>query len=101
MKYCCEPFFNALDNAGNKGFSIILTDCVGMLRYAIQTRLCDYSQQDEMSQILVDKEISLPLVILKRITFCPFCGKKLERLIMPNSPEARQLTEAHAKYTVK
>ena len=104
MKYCCEPFCYALENAGKKGFGIVLTESVGMLRYAIQTRLCDFDQQDKLKEILeieALKEIGIPLVIQKRITFCPFCGKKLERLMLPGSQQAQELTELHKSYIVK
>ncbi len=104
MKYCCDPFWNALQNAGKKGFSIVVVETAGTMIYAMQSRLCDFQEQHELIQTIADKKLTslnLPFLIQKRISFCPFCGKKLQWLMTPGSQEAQELSQVHDKYMVK
>ena len=102
-EYCCEPFHNALNNAGKKGFSIVLKDTAGIINYYIQTRVCDFEIDNSFREATSEhmpQEYSFPVVIQKKIGFCPFCGKKLATLINPKSEFAQTTLKQHSDYIV-
>ncbi len=102
MKYCCDPFFHALDNAGKKGFSIIASRENNEICYYIQSRICDFDFNEEflakIKSIPKPLGISLPMQMQKKIEFCPFCGKKLSTLFQADNPEIKETLDRHSRY---
>ena len=102
MKYCCDPFFHALDNAGKKGFSVIASRENDEIFYYLQSRICDFDFNEEflakLKSLPKPLGISLPIQMQKKIEYCPFCGKKLATLFQVANPEVSELLEQHSRY---
>ena len=102
MKYCCDPFYHALENAGQKGFAIIVSREHDNINYFIQSRICDHSFNEQflakMKSLPTPLGISIPLQIQKKIEYCPFCGKKLSTLMSISNHETLELIKHHNVY---
>ena len=102
IKYCCDPFFHALDNAGKKGFSIIASKENDDVFYYIQSRLCNFKDKDEFvakfKSLPKPLGISIPMEMQKKIEYCPFCGKRLDTMLQTFNPETMEILDEHKKY---
>ncbi|MCG8701129.1 MAG: hypothetical protein MI922_23955 [Bacteroidales bacterium] len=102
MKYCCDPFYHALANAGKKGFAVVVSGNGDSVIYYMQTRICDFDAVDDIlakfKSLPEPLGVSLPFQMQKKIAFCPFCGKKLDNLMQTFQDETIELIELHKKY---
>jgi hypothetical protein len=75
MKWCCITFKSWYEAAGKRGFAILVgRDSAGKPQFTIQHRSIDPEMED-----LVKTETPLSLVADIQISYCPWCGRNLER----------------------
>ena len=88
--YCCEPFGNLIENAGQKGISIVLKSELDITFFCLQSRGvnaadCDRAKRGEL------KLAGINLAHQTGVQFCPFCGTKLSNWIATHKTEVQEL----------
>jgi hypothetical protein len=72
--FCCDIFTELLNEAGNKGFSIISVEYQDTYRFFLQSRNLDYRDHKDKSFSIAQRSIN----------FCPWCGADLSEVIANN-----------------
>jgi hypothetical protein len=88
IKFCCEILEETFSNTGKDGFAI------SVKRYSLNENILIYLQsrvevkKEEYHHIFVNEQV---------IRYCPWCGKKLSKLIK-NQKDWDELLLVHKKF---
>ena len=101
--YCCDGFKCLVENAGQKGFSIVVCEWDGVIHFWLQARSGFTDQQlHEFWQALQARKIDsiryLSLAEGQYVKYCPYCGKKPLNLLKKYPKEYRVLLAKHKVY---
>lgn len=95
FKACCDAFASRLAEAGRKGFTVIAFKDGDRRRFMLQGRAIEFqdivgmeaeaARQKSLGRFTASDELGNPVswspVIQMLISFCPFCGTELQRVI--------------------
>ncbi|MBT1697135.1 hypothetical protein KK083_09630 [Fulvivirgaceae bacterium PWU4] len=90
-KTCCDIFLEMLNEAGHKGFSILLTEYQAEHKYYFVLQ----SRNRDVGDITGNTS-----VIQKAIKYCPWCGTELAKVIDLNGEEISKLFEINKHLVV-
>ena len=76
VRWCCSAFRTHFCEAGSRGLAVLVVsdELVEEPRFLLQHRAIDQGAELEY-----DGNVPLTLVTEAHISFCPWCGRKLER----------------------
>jgi hypothetical protein len=98
--YCCPGFSNLITNAGQRGFGAVLVKKRGGkgLYFQLQARIAD---AEEVLAVFADRPraSNYTLACATGLTYCPWCGQKLDEVI-DRLPDAADLLRRHADYAM-
>lgn len=92
MNFCCNPFRTRVENAGNRGFSIIVAKLGGELCFSAQARGVDAADEQKIKH----PSATVNVASEHAISFCPFCGASLKSLVEKYPAEFERLAFSHA-----
>jgi hypothetical protein len=94
MEFCCQTLYSLTTSAGYKGVAILVrnTNSHG-LSFVLQTR--GVSAKDEVKLKGINADVTVLLKGNLPLTYCPFCGKRLEDLLKEKSEFFQTLAEQH------
>jgi hypothetical protein len=76
VKWCCPGFQNAWEQAGRRGFGIIVSqNSVGKPQFTLQFRMADVDK--EASMTLPTTPFPISRVGEMGMVYCPWCGRNL------------------------
>lgn len=81
--FCCDAFTSSLNDAGDKGFSIIPAYYLDTYTFFLQARNKDYIDSDKPGFFLGQTSIS----------YCPWCGCKLSDIAARDMTKISGLAE--------
>ena len=81
MKWCCGVMKAYYDMAGERGFSVNVSDEGGHYNFM----LLHYSME-RGKDLLIKTDDPISLVTETGIQYCPWCGKKLEKFYKKDLP---------------
>ena len=90
MKFCCDAFAGLVGEAGRRGFSILAFDEDDFQYFLIQGRSAGPSAPSEVTGI-----------VQTGLQYCPWCGKKLKRIIRRQLKEFKVLAREHDQYVLQ
>lgn len=92
---CCDGFKELIENAGKKGFSALISKESGY----IVVRLCHRSIEGSTAEIAESLGARATVVIslagAVQMSFCPYCGYSLRRLVVDSGDRFLRLATAH------
>ncbi len=94
--YCCHALDNLIQNAGNRGISVLVGQINDSLFFSLQMRSIAFSDREKVSQL--PTTTALEHIILTesiRIRYCPSCGKSLADIVSAHSEELEKLVLEH------
>lgn len=107
--WCCERFDFLVEQAGEKGCSVIATDEYDRQCFQLIARPFEKDVLDEVKTALSNyspdhttksgKPISIAIAMFSPLVYCPNCGKKLSKLIRKHKDEFDKLVKEHLKYS--
>ena len=101
--YCCDTLKRMIENAGQRGCSIVVNEWNGIIRFWLQLRSITHQQSKELCQELKEKSIGSAIENITNATahcieYCPYCGTRLHKLIKKYPKEYRILLASHKAY---
>jgi len=84
--FCCESLTLSLNDAGNKGFSIIPSSYLDTYTCFLQARNKDYIDKDKPGFSVGQTNIS----------YCPWCGCKLSEVVKKYEDEISELARENS-----
>lgn len=94
--FCCEPFQRRVENAGNRGLSFLVVGVSQRFIFFAQSRGVDSAEEDNIRHF----PATVNLVSEFAITYCPFCGIRLDALTQKHAAVFEQLAEKHRAFSV-
>jgi len=109
--YCCHTFENIVQNAGNRGFAILVRRLMSVgLMFELQERAIAFADEASMFKRSSSEQsswtmaqpspASATLAASGIIRFCPFCGRRLEELIAADPKFFEELEAKHKPFLV-
>jgi hypothetical protein len=95
--FCCFGFRHLVDNAGERGLSVIVVARSDGLGFSLQSRGVSAVDISAIGVAPVDLNVASEY----GIQFCPFCGFELDLLARRNLEEVRSLEEKHRRLMVQ
>jgi len=89
--FCCNGLAHRIENAGERGLSILVRNTDEGIRFVLQSRGVSFPDQDKVGVMTVDLNVSTDF----GLRFCPFCGQKLEELAQTDMAMFDGLAKAH------
>ena len=97
--FCCRGFEILVENAGKKGISVLVFKTDGRIIFELQSRA--FSKEDEILFVQGSTPLGIKgnmmLLANIRLSYCPYCGTRLQSLIKKSTKEA--LETLAAKHT--
>jgi hypothetical protein len=101
MMFCCDGLKRLIENAGQQGMSVLVYQTSLGFRFDVQSRA--FSREDEI--LLMQPRTPLPIKgnmsirANMRLTYCPVCGTKLQKLVTRSTIKQFQaLAEQHKSF---
>lgn len=90
-QFCCEIFSDFINEAGQKGFSIIPTDIYSLNKYhfVLQARNLDLNEKN--GKLFIAQQT---------IHYCPWCGTKLSDIIDNNLSDIIKIADKNKSFIV-
>jgi hypothetical protein len=85
--FCCDGLKNLMDNAGERGMSVLVYERPGGFRFNIQARAVSKETELRYSQTPPRLPIEGNVTLASNIglNYCPFCGTELKTLVTPST----------------
>jgi hypothetical protein len=96
---CCAGFQRLLDNAGERGLAVLVVANEFGMRFSLQSRGIDYEHEPEVSRRLKGINASFNLSRSTGMRRCPFCGRKVERMLRRAPDYFWRLSRDHLKFS--
>ena len=93
--FCCLGFQYLVENAAERGLSAIVVRYVDTLAFNLQSR----GVADRDVAALKYPTVDINIATNTGLEYCPFCGTKLELLILRNHKIFEALAEKHRTLT--
>jgi|ERR1044072_4465083 hypothetical protein len=75
MKWCCLGFQSCYEEAGKKGFTVLVgRNYMGRPQFVLQYRIVDKGAEES-----VTSQVPISFVSDIHIQYCPWCGRKLDK----------------------
>jgi len=99
--FCCHSLTNLINNAGQRGLAVLVSETDVGLRFNLQMRAVSLADEEEMEKSSkpsssLPKHVTLSESL--RIRYCPSCGKRLDELTAKEPSIFAELADEHAKY---
>ena len=104
---CCESFAAHVAEAGHRGLSIIPAKGAERHYFVLQSRGCDYAdiqQLRDLPRSPMNDVSHAPLINLISeigISFCPWCGSNLRRVIDAEIDAVQDMAKGYCYLTVE
>lgn len=94
--FCCAGFQNLISSAGQRGLAVIVWRSKYAIRFILQSRGIDFSDEDrvELDPPIVDINISFDV----GLRYCPFCGRRLSELAGSSPKGFEELARVHEDF---
>jgi hypothetical protein len=97
--FCCNAFKNLIENAGERGLAVLVSEHLEGLKFALQMRAVAFTDEAGFSQgPLPVTPTNISLSGSMRIRFCPSCGKRLEELVSEDIKLFEELAVKHKPF---
>ena len=97
--YCCHVLKNLLDNAGEKGFSVLVSKHSDNIKFTLQMRALSFKDEQSASlQPLPSASFCMSVSGSMRLRYCPSCGKQLADLAHANPAAYEELATKHIQF---
>lgn len=97
--YCCPGLGNLINGAGEAGLSALAWDNGSEIVLRLQARGIAHSQEHVVADEPDPRDRIWRVSMSTGLTFCPFCGAKVRRLVRASPEHFRKLAESHHRYT--
>jgi hypothetical protein len=94
--YCCIVFENIVKSAGERGLSILIKKLGDKLCFCLQSRGIAFPDVEKIRSGGPDMMINISAE--QCIKFCPYCGKRLDKVINANLDHFEKLAAQHKKF---
>jgi hypothetical protein len=90
IRFCCSRFKELIDRAGQRGLAAVLHRYgANPLKFLLQSR--GIAHEDIAESKKISTRIVINIQTLKRIDYCPFCGKSIQELLDATPAEYEEL----------
>lgn len=95
-KLCCNAFINLINNAGDRGFSVLVSEDKEGVMFAVQMRSVSFIDEKNLPKGPWPTTLTnLTLSGSMRIRYCPSCGKLLNDLVVSDPKYFQELAAKH------
>lgn len=100
-KFCCLGLQNLISDAGQRGIAAIVVQTADGIRFRLQSRGVAFEDETRMRSIFVASDINFNLACETGLQFCPFCGTRLQDLVIANGRAFNRLAREQEKFNVE
>jgi hypothetical protein len=88
--FCCRGFEALTEQAGQKGISVLIFESGGRFLFELQSRAMSKEDEAIFTQDLtrLPGKGTMTLVANVRLSYCPYCGTKLQSLVKRSTRKA-------------
>jgi hypothetical protein len=101
--FCCDGLKILIDNAGERGMSVLVDEDLGQFRFHLELRAVSKDEETLLSrnQVPLPTKGNITLAASIVASFCPFCGTKLQTLVTRSSRrDFEALAEKHNVFCI-
>jgi hypothetical protein len=98
IQFCCQPFNDLINRAGQKGPAIIVVKrSPNQLRFRLQSRGVAHQDEADIKTMSIPIKINLSMTV--GLNYCPFCGRYLQEMLEATPAEYEELATKHMPLT--
>ena len=93
--FCCPGLQNSIQAAGQRGMAIIVVNTLGKTRLLFQSRGIAFDDLGKMRPMPDAPDVKINVSSEIGLQYCPWCGKRLEKLLNASPEVFAGLAERH------
>ena len=95
--FCCDGLKSLIENAGQRGIAALVERVPGGIMVVLQSRGVAADDEPKLRPGGPGHDYKINISTSTGITFCPFCGKRVEKTIEKERVLFEELADRHDK----